>query len=127
MKPAADRQERSSSRDVSYPCRRAHVEERVAGADLVLYDPVGGRLHVLNETAALVWRLCDGSLQNLDIADRFRAAFRFDGDFSPEADIREILHSFLAAGLIEAKSGDRPATSSATPTEFVNRKKDGHR
>jgi len=122
MEPAGSRQEWSRSRDVSFPCRCAHVEERAAGPELVLYDPVGGRLHVLNETAAVVWRLCDGSIQNLDIADRLRSDYRFDGDHDPRTDIQEILHSFLAAGLIEDKAGDRPATSSATQSEFVNQK-----
>ena len=102
-------------REVQWPRRRSHVEERAAGSDLVLYDPVGGRLHVLNATAAAVWRLCDGSLQAPALADRFSAGFRVGQGQDPLSDVRELLRSFLDAGLIEDNAGDRPVTDGSIP------------
>jgi hypothetical protein len=39
--------------------RRAVVERRLAG-DLVLIDPAGRTVHLLNSTAWSLWELCDG-------------------------------------------------------------------
>lgn len=103
------------SADVTLPRRRAHVEERSAGSELVLYDPVGGRLHVLNATAAAVWRLCDGSLPAVALAGRFSDGFLVGRDQDPLADVKELLCSFLEAGLIEDRAGDHPAASGAAP------------
>ena len=101
--------------DVSWPRRRSHVEERRAGEDLVLYDPAGGRLHVLNATAAAIWHLCDGSLPASAIAGRFSDDFRVDISQDPQADARLLLRSLFEAGLIEEKAGDHVAMSDVAP------------
>ena len=81
------------------------MEERQAGADLVLYDAAGGRLHVLNATAAAVWRMCDGSHAMPAIVGRIGSEFSVDTENSPESDVRALLRSFLEAGLIEDIAG----------------------
>jgi len=100
---------------VSWPRRRPHLEERRAGDDLVLYDPAGGRLHVLNATAAAIWHLCDGSLPAPAIAGRFSADFRVDPGQDPQADARLLLRSLFEAGLIEERAGDHTAASDVAP------------
>ena len=82
------------------PCRSAHVEERAAGGDLVLFDPIGGRLHVLNPTAAAIWRLCDGSRSADEIAEMLGTEFQLDPEHDPGADVEVLLGTFRDASLI---------------------------
>ena len=93
-----------SRREVSCPRRRAHIEERRAGHELVLYDPVAGRLHVLNLTAAQVWRLCDGDKTSGSIAERLAGDFQVDALTDPGLDVRRVLRTFMLAGLVEDNS-----------------------
>ena len=82
------------------PSRAPGIEERIAGNDLVLYDATGGRLHVLNLTAAAVWRLCDGSKTVDDILEQVGVEFAFNDGDQPRSDVRGLLGSLRAQGLI---------------------------
>lgn len=48
--------------------RVENVSAEVVGSDYVLHDSATGQVHFLNQTAALVWDLCDGSRTLRDIA-----------------------------------------------------------
>ena len=50
------------------PVASPNVVEHEIDDDLVLYDPRTDAVHVLNETAAAVWWLCDGQLTCREIA-----------------------------------------------------------
>ena len=41
----------------------------------VIYDPVSQELHVLNQTAALVWLYCTGDETSVDIAAALQRVF----------------------------------------------------
>ena len=82
------------------PSRAAGIEERVAGNDLVLYDASAGRLHVLNLTAAAVWRLCDGSKTIDDIVQKVEVEFAFSSGDQPRSDITGLLGNLRDQGLI---------------------------
>jgi hypothetical protein len=82
------------------PCRGAHIEERPAGSELVLFDPIGGRLHVLNPTAAAIWRLCDGSRSANEIAGTLGAEFQVGPEHTPGTDVHVLLGIFRDARLI---------------------------
>ncbi len=41
--------------DAPKPKQIPHLKERWAGKDLVLYNPLRGRMHVLNASAAFIW------------------------------------------------------------------------
>ena len=49
------------------PHRAARVAERLIDGELVLYDPLYQRVHVLNPTAAVAWRLSDGEHTVADV------------------------------------------------------------
>lgn len=83
------------------PRRIAGVEERQAGDDLVLYEPTAGRLHVLNATAARVWRLCDGDTDPGDILARLEAEYEVGRDADLPVDVNILLRNFHERGLIE--------------------------
>lgn len=82
------------------PSRAPGIEERIAGNDLVLYDATGGRLHVLNLTAAAVWRLCDGSKTVDDILEQVGVEFAFNDGDQPRSDVRGLLGNLREQGLI---------------------------
>ncbi len=48
--------------------RQARLLTREIGDELAVYDEDRDRLHVLNRTAALVWRHCDGQRTVADLA-----------------------------------------------------------
>ena len=46
---------------VSKPRRVGRVTQYEIDGEVVLYDPSRDRVHTLNNTAAVIWQLCDGS------------------------------------------------------------------
>lgn len=80
--------------------RRSEIMKRPVGKEYMLYDAVGRKVHVLNETAHFVWELCDGTCSIDDIVSRAAAAF----DASPDelrADIEGCLKEFRSLSLLE--------------------------
>ncbi|MBM3983936.1 MAG: PqqD family peptide modification chaperone, partial [Planctomycetes bacterium] len=53
----------------SGPCRRADVFVARVAEELCVYDGVGLRAHVLNETSAWVWERCDGGRSEDDLVE----------------------------------------------------------
>jgi hypothetical protein len=66
---------------------------------LMVHDSANGDVHILNETAAKVFQLCDGSLTVEEIAKKL--AERFDGvDYSQAyEDVKKILNTLEAKNL----------------------------
>ena len=54
------------SRETTYK-QKSGVSSRKLGQDLMLYDPKSDKVHVLNETAAFIWGLLDGTNTTEDI------------------------------------------------------------
>lgn len=85
----------------STPRGRDDVVFRALVDEWVLYDPDTRQLHVLNHTAALVWSLCDGTL---DEAGMVRAVGDLLDDAPAEpvlrAHVRETLATFVREGLL---------------------------
>lgn len=85
----------------STPRGRQDVVFRPLVDEWVLYDPETRQLHVLNHTAALVWSLCDGALDEAGMVQAL-------GDLLPDAPpepvlrdhVRETLDTFLREGLL---------------------------
>ncbi len=66
------------------------IKKRV-GKDLALCSPAGTELHVLNETAAKVFQLCDGSHTPEDMAETLVESFngvKYDRAYE---DVKKIL------------------------------------
>ena len=77
-----------------FPRATARFEANEIGADLVLNDPATGAVHVLNETAAVVWWLCDGQRSCDDVVVRVAKLYRRDlADI--EDDIRGMLSELI--------------------------------
>jgi hypothetical protein len=83
------------------PGRKAGALVILVDGELVLYDPDEQRLHVLNPTAGLIWRLCDGKHRESDLVatlvDRYprnRSAI--------EEDVPRIIERFRSEGLLQS-------------------------
>jgi hypothetical protein len=82
------------------PARARHVTDTLVDGELVIYDPAHQRLHVLNGTASLIWRLCDGLHSEESLVNSLLRRYP-DGQSTIAADIQTILERFRDEGLIE--------------------------
>ena len=83
----------------SPPRRVGRVEEYEIDGEIVLYDPKRNRTHVLNPTAAVVWRLCDGSRHFQQLADDMAALFDEDPQVIKQ-DLSRVLEELGRAHLL---------------------------
>ena len=67
--------------------------------ELLLYNPAQTRVIALNDTAALVWQLCDGARSPAEIAALIVEAYPEAG--SVAADVDELLSTLRRAGAVE--------------------------
>lgn len=68
----------------------------------VIHDADGGVVHYLNETAAIVYSLCDGSRDTDEIATLVGAAF--DLPSAPVADVEKAVADLESVGALFAPS-----------------------
>jgi hypothetical protein len=80
--------------------RRADIVFEALGDEAVLYDSDGKRIHVLNATAKLIWELCDGAHALEDIELQLRSSFSGLEGRDVLGDIRAVLDTFMAKGLL---------------------------
>lgn len=59
----------------SVPVPRDEIASVEADGELVLYDPIAGRAHVLNPTAATVWQVLDGEVDVTTLAGEIAETF----------------------------------------------------
>ena len=94
----------------SRPLRAEGVTLRRSADEVMLYDPVQDRIHMLNDTAAAIWDLCDGQT---DPEEMVGAICLLTG-LPPavvEEDVARLLYGFFDAGLITwAADPDAPGT-----------------
>lgn len=81
------------------PVARVDVSLQSVGREAILHDARSGMAHVINASAAQVWRLCDGRpLDQLLVA--FGAAYgRSPADVRP--DVERVIAGFSTLGLLE--------------------------
>lgn len=64
----------------------------------VVHDATGGQVHYLNETAAIVYSLCDGERTPAEIAVIVGDAFGLDQ--APTGDVEKVLTDLTALGVV---------------------------
>ena len=75
------------------PIASADVSLQRVGNEAILHDRRNGRAHVVNQSAARVWELCDGRATLDEIVSAFAASY----DMPPAAvydDVTSILSKF---------------------------------
>lgn len=82
--------------------------------EVIAYDRLNHHIHHLNKTSAVIWRLCDGTRTDAELARL--AGNELDADVD-EATIRAALNQLSNAGLLE-----RPLPTTANGTVQSRRK-----
>ena len=95
---------------MSYPKRCEDGIWRDIGGEVVILDEEGTQACFLNETAALIWTLADGTRRVEEIAEllceRFEVSLK-----EAVSDVQEFDNQLERAGLVELL--DRPAATTA--------------
>lgn len=82
------------------PIPNPDVALQRVGDEAILHDHRNGRAHVINESAARVWQLCDGHATLDEIVSAFAASFAM-----PAEDVRDdviyILSKFRELRVLE--------------------------
>ena len=81
------------------PQRMHHIVEYEVEDELTLYDPRTEVVHILNPSAAIAWRLCDGNRRLSDISTVFAEVYAVVPEVA-EQDVNEVLAKFVEAGLL---------------------------
>jgi len=82
------------------PCRKPGYRLEIIDNELLLFHPTETVIMYCNETASLVWRLCDGERTTQEIIDLLAAAFPEEGD-RIAADVESVLTQFSQHSAIE--------------------------
>jgi hypothetical protein len=82
------------------PVRKPDYRLEQLDDELLLYHPSENQIVYLNQTASLVWVLCDGNRSVREITQLLGQAYP-DVEASISTDVLNILDRFLQAGCIE--------------------------
>ena len=83
------------------PRAKSDVEERELGGECLLYDPESKKVHLLNKTALMVWRACDGKKEIEELAEEIKKEFSPPADVDVVADIKESIQELRSLKLLE--------------------------
>jgi hypothetical protein len=82
------------------PRRKADYRLELLDGELLLYHPSRTQILYCNQTAALIWHLCDGQYTVQEIIDLLSAAFPQSGA-AIAGDVAAALRQFRQVGAIE--------------------------
>lgn len=88
----------------SLPLAKAGIETKDIGGETLLI--CGDDIHVLNTTAALIWKLCDGQHTLADIEEAVCQEYAVPEDRDVMADIKRALEDFKSKDLLSDSKPD---------------------
>lgn len=86
--------------DLIAPRRKADYRLELLDDELLLYHPNQTQILYCNQTASLIWQLCDGQHTAQEITDLLKAAFPQSGEVIAQ-DVTATLRQFHGYGAIE--------------------------
>jgi coenzyme PQQ synthesis protein D (PqqD) len=86
--------------DVQSPTPNKDVSLQRVGQEAILHDRRNGRAHVINESAAQIWELCDGQNTLDQIVSAFAVAYALSAA-DVRADVQYILAKFHELRVLE--------------------------
>ncbi|MCP3934528.1 MAG: PqqD family protein [Actinomycetia bacterium] len=81
------------------PKANPSLEVIASDGGFVIHDSASGVVHYLNETAAIVFALCDGELDANDIAELMKRSYRLEA--APVADVETAIAELLRLGVVD--------------------------
>jgi len=86
-------------KDIVY-IKKGEISQRPLGNELMLYDKASDKIHVLNETGAILWNLLDGSKSISDLENAIAVQFKNIPLDQVATDTRELLENLVKEKLI---------------------------
>lgn len=86
--------------DLWSPTPNTDVSLQRVGQEAILHDRRNGRAHVINESAAQIWELCDGQNTLDQIVSAFAAVYALP-TADVQADVQYILAKFHELHVLE--------------------------
>ena len=83
------------------PIRKDGLNVKNMEDDLVIYDSGKDQLHVLNQTARMIWNLCDGNHYVIEIAENMQRLSPSENPDRIQADVNETIELLQEKGLIK--------------------------
>lgn len=80
--------------------KKDNISSRKLGSDLMLYDGDNDKVHVLNETGAIIWELLDGTNALIQIENKLKEYFKDTSKENISKDLTEIIEKLKTEGLI---------------------------
>ncbi len=85
------------------PDRIDGLQGQDLGEELMLYDPCKDKLHILNGTSRVVWKMSDGSHTLSEIEEEIRKRFSFSGNSDVTEDIKKVIKDMEGKGLLKER------------------------
>jgi hypothetical protein len=86
---------------ITKPVRKPEISVNEVGSETLLYSKDAGAIHILNPTAELIWKLCDGNHTVEDMKRKITSSFSVDVGHDIVKDIKNILEQFSEKELLE--------------------------
>jgi hypothetical protein len=77
------------------------LETEDAGDEVLIYLPSHNKTLYLNETAAIVWRLCDGTRTGVEIVELLVEVYP-EAEPEIQSQVMEALSDFMTRGIVES-------------------------
>ncbi|MGQ0551675.1 MAG: HPr-rel-A system PqqD family peptide chaperone [Planctomycetota bacterium] len=75
------------------------MSAEIVGTQFALHDPATGQVHFLNESAALIWELCDGTRTVSDITQEVARLYARPVELVA-SDVDRVVAELRASGLL---------------------------
>jgi hypothetical protein len=82
------------------PRKADHLYTHRLGRELIVLDTEANVAHTLNETASLLWSLCDGTRTADDLAAVMLARYRVE-DVTARTDVERVLRQLRSLHLLQ--------------------------
>ncbi|MCD6326465.1 PqqD family protein [bacterium] len=83
------------------PRAKSGLERSQMGSEILLYSPDSDKVTVLNETAAAIWELCDGTHSLAQILVEIEGMFDAPPGRDVESDVNDAIEKFKLDGILE--------------------------
>ena len=89
--------------DETRPLRKEGIACQELGDEWVLYDREAGSMNIINATAGLVWRLCDGRHSLEEMERQIGDAFEIPAGTNVRAHLESVIQSFAERGMLASQ------------------------
>lgn len=82
------------------PKQNSEIMMKNVGGESLLYKANDKSVHVLNPTAKLIWKLCDGQHDLTEIVKAVQSNFSVPENHDVMADVQQVIETMASKGLL---------------------------